>query len=334
MSRGEALPALDIEERRLLEKLIEEGLLELRPTIDRDGIRTVEVERVLGKQGYEKVHILIESLAAKGVVESRVMDRLIVCPDCGSLDVYSKYTCPKCHSINVEFTELLEHVKCGYIGPREAFLKDGPLVCPNCKTIFKGEEDKGESGPGSKYLVLGSCYRCEKCGYRFDVPEIIHICQKCQRIFTYRDARYVKVYAYRIPDFVVEEFGRALPIKKNIGDVLKERGYNVKMDAEILGVSKAIHTFDIIAEKSGIRLVIDVSKRGAQWDMVSLLGKRMDINPTAAILIDPLGLGEVESLSTVYGIPVIRGRSEEGMKKVLIETLVKIEEESKRQGER
>ncbi len=328
----EALSKLSPKERELLEKLVREGLLEIKPTIGPGGVRYPEAEEALGEEDPEKVRSLLEGLASKGVLESSVVDRVLLCPDCGSPEVYSKYACPKCNSINVDYSELLEHVKCGYIAPREAFSKGEDLVCPNCKTELSGE-GKGASKDG-RYTVIGASYRCEKCGYNFDAPEIVHVCQKCHRTFTYRDAKYAKVYAYKIPDFVLEEIGMALPLKEALRAILREKGYNVKIDGKIRGASGAQHTFDVVAEKDGKRLVVDVSKTGTQRDIVSLLGKKMDTNPTAAILIDSSGREEVRSLSKVYGITVIEGRGEEEVRKDLLKTLAKIEGKAKGRGEK
>lgn len=165
----------------------------------------------------------------------------------------------------MEYTELLEHMKCGYIGSNDKFIKDSFLVCPNCQTQLTDE--------ALHYRVIGNCYQCEKCGYRFDKPEIIHVCQKCGRNFTYQEAKYIKIFAYKIANEIVNDLRRDLPVLESIEKILTEKGFKVQLHPQITGISGVQHTFDILAEKNETRIVIDISITGNKNDMISLLGK-------------------------------------------------------------
>jgi len=224
----------------------------------------------------------------------------LTCPDCSSPEVYSKYACPKCDSHNVEYIELIEHMKCGYIGSKDKFMKDSSLVCPGCQAKF--DEDSKEI----TYREIGSCYQCEKCGYRFDKPEIIHLCQKCERSFTYKDAKYIKIFAYKITDETLNNLGRDLPILEDINKILTDNGFKVQLNPKITGASGVQHSFDILAEKNETRLVIDISLTGNKNDMISLLGKKVDVDPTNALIIDMSNLDELTPLGKVYGITVLK----------------------------
>lgn len=219
------------QEREFLGKLIKRGVLELKPTINKVGIRYVEAEKTWKGVDSVKVKGILENLERGGFIESKCIDRVLTCPECGSPEMYSKYACSKCNSVDVEYTELLEHTKCGYMGSKSNFAKGSSLVCPRCKTELADD--------AVQCRVIGSCYQCEKCGYRFDTPMVIHFCQQCKRSSTHREAKYIKVYVYRISDETIKKFRREgeparilvidddKGLRKALTTVLAEEGYVV-----------------------------------------------------------------------------------------------------------
>ena len=288
-------------EQELMRKLIKKGVLELEPTLYDVGIRYDEAEEIL--KGTDSTHVkgILQNLKKKGALKSKFVDRVLTCPDCGSPEVYSKYTCPKCGSHNVQYTELLEHMKCGCIDSKDNFTRDSTIICPSCRAQLTEE--------ALHYRVIGNCYQCEKCGHRFDKPEIIHFCQKCGRTFTYQEAKYIKIFAYKITEETINDFGKDLPILENIKKTLTDKGFKIQLHPQITGASGVQHSFDILAEKNEIRLVIDISITGNKNDMVSLLGKKVDVNPTRALIIDLSNLDELTSLEKVYDITVFKTMS-------------------------
>jgi hypothetical protein len=281
----------------LLRKLIRKGALELRPTLDRLGVRYAEAEEAWNTdlaQTRDKLAYLLK----KGALESEFVDRVLTCPHCGSPEVHSKYDCPRCKSDNVEFTELLEHVKCGYIGSKDTFMKDSFLVCPRCQAAL--------AEGGSDYRVIGNFYQCEKCQYRFDRPDVVHPCMNCGTISTHQTAKYIKLFGYRIPDEAIREFQKELPVLKNIKKVLGDRGFRVQVHAKVAGASGVESPFDILAEKDEVRLVIDVSMSGDKNDIIALLAKKVDVNPTKAVIVDLSASDELANLGKVYDITVLK----------------------------
>jgi len=297
------------EEQELLRKLIKKGVLELKPTLNKTGIRYVEAEETWKDADSVQVKDALENLEKKGALISKFIDRALTCPDCGSPEVHSKYACPKCNSINVEYTELLEHMKCGYIGSKDNFIKGSSLVCPGCQAEL--------ADAAVQYRVIGNCYQCEKCGHRFDTPEVIHFCRQCQRSFTHREAKYIKIYTYKIAAETINKLGKDLPLFESVGEILCENGFDTQFHAKIEGTSGVQHPFDIIAKKGETLLVIDVSLSGDKNDAVSLLGKKMDVNPTRSILIDMSNREELASLGKVYNITVYKGVNEKELRNEL-----------------
>jgi len=257
------------------------------------------------------VENMLQNLKNQRILEPKFIDRVLTCPDCGSPEVYSKYACPKCDSYNVDYTELIEHMKCGYIGSKDKFMQESSLVCPGCQLKFM-EEIKDIA-----LLQIGSCYQCEKCGQRFDKPEVIHICQQCKRSFTHQEAKYIKIYAYKIADETINKFGKDLPLFESVGEILRENGFDTQFHAKIEGTTGVQHSFDIIAKKEKVLLVVDVSLSGDKNDAVSLLGKKMDVNPTQSVLIDMSNREELASLGKVYNITVFKGANEKELRNEL-----------------
>jgi len=198
----------------------------------------------------------------------------------------------------VGFTELLEHMKCGNIGPKDTFVKGAFLVCPRCQNVLT------EGGPDNR--VIGNFYQCEKCVYRFDRPDVVHLCMNCGATSTHQTAKYVKVFRYTIPDEIARELQRDLPVLKNLRKTLTDRGFRIQTRARVKGVSGAESVFDILAEKDDVRLVIDISTTGDKNDIIALLAKKVDVNPTRAAIIDLSDSDIQTSLGKVYDVIVLK----------------------------
>ena len=297
------------QEQELLGKLIKQGVLELTPTLNKVGIHYAEAEKNWQNANPVQIRSTLEDLERKGALIPKFVDRVLTCPDCSSPEVYSKYSCQKCSSINVEYTELIEHMKCGHIGSKNNFIKGTSLICPGCQTELVDDT--------LQYRVIGNSYQCEKCGHRFDAPEIIHFCQQCKRSFSHRDAKYIKIYAYKIADEAINEFGKDLPLYETVEEILRENGYDTQFRAQIDGASGVQHPFDITAKKGEALLAIDVSLSGDKNDAVALLGKKMDVNPTQSILIDMSNREELAPLAKVYNITVLKGANEKDLRNEL-----------------
>ena len=292
-----AVDAGENESEELLRKLIKKGVLQLRPTLDKAAVRYVEAEEAWNADS-SQVKVMLDDLMKRNLLKSEFLNRVLTCPNCGSPDMHSKYACPRCKSDDVGFTELLEHMKCGNIGPKDTFVKGAFLVCPRCLSVL----NEG----GSDNRVIGNFYQCEKCAYRFDRPDVVHLCMNCGTTSTHQTAKYVKVFTYTIVDEIAKELQRELPVLKSLKKTLTDRGFRVQTRAKVKGVSGAESVFDILAEKDDVRLVIDVSTTGDKNDIIGLLAKKVDVNPTRAAIIDLSGSDVQTTLAKVYDIVVLK----------------------------
>lgn len=292
------------QEREFLRKLIKKGVLELMPAFDKTGIRYPDAEEVW-KIDAAQAQIVLVDLERKGSLVAQLAERALTCPNCGSPELHGKYTCPKCGSDAVDLTELLEHTKCGYIGSKENFVKESGLVCPSCHAGLLSET--------GHYRAIGNFYQCEKCGNRFDKPEAFYICQNCGKVSGYQEAKYGKVFSYRVSEERIREFGRELPVLENARQLLFNGGFKVKLHAKVTGSSGVQSSFDIVAERGETRLVADISVSGNKNDIVALLAKKVDVNPTKALIIDLSGLDELLLLGKIYDILVIKAAKDQSL---------------------
>ena len=308
--------------RNLVTSLLKKGLVEVTPVLHNGGVSYADAEEAFNIHDSSIVASTLEKLEREGVLDSQVIDRVLLCPHCDSTKVYTKFTCPKCYSTNVEYSELLEHMKCGFIGAKDGFRSQSSLICPGCKEVLeKGDDHRGderdtdpqnatENDPqtvymGVTYRQIGACYQCEKCGYRFDTPRSIYVCQKCHQTFEHNKANYSKVYKYKLKKEAIDEYGKSTPLLDALGKSLIQQGFTVTYNASIRGVSDVQHTFDVLAERDDLTIIIDFSMLGNRNDIISLLGKKIDVNPTEALLIDLSDNPDLLSLGREHGVNVL-----------------------------
>jgi len=94
-------------------------------------------------------------------------------------------------------------------------------------------------------------------------------------------------------------------VLKAVAAVMLGRGFGVEQDVDVRGLSGSDHNFSLVATKGTVRTVVDVSTFGSQNDLVSLLGKKMDLIGSDALLVDMTGNEELSSLGKVYNIQIL-----------------------------
>lgn len=208
------LPPLSDKEFEVLEELIK--LIILKPTV-KVHIK-VEIPS-LGKFKPEEVIKYLDSLAKKGYVESKIIDRILSCPQCGGLNIITKYTCPKCGNINITKTNLIQHKVCGYVDTEVKFEKEGRLICPKCNVVITER---------SNITILASLFECLVCGYRTSTPNIIHKCGDCETMFSPRQANYIPIHGYELRDEILELITSRETLLKTVKSVTSDLGIEVK----------------------------------------------------------------------------------------------------------
>lgn len=133
---------------------------------------------------------ILEAWAAVGLLGSRVLDRVLLCPRCRALPSY-RNGCSNCGAaVAVRRDQLLHHFACAYVGPLADFQHDDVLQCPKCRT---------------RHLVIGADYeqlpgllRCGDCHWTGDEPCSVAHCLQCHLRFPAEQAVEVELKGYHV----------------------------------------------------------------------------------------------------------------------------------------
>ena len=298
----------------LLGKLLINGLHTLRPVFNpKHGYRYPLVEETVGGN-HEAVDDFLKRLVEDGVLESKVCGRVVLCPNCLSANNKIVYQCPRCGSANVQKTELIKHVRCGFEEVAEHFrTKVGRLVCPSChQELVEGE------------YVKHTIWLCGDCNYLFELPTLQYLCLSCGRGFTPGEAVHRNVYCYHLSREAVKAASSWVLISP-IVELLRERGYEVESPGFLNGRSGTRHQFDIVAHRNGIirsSIAIDVVISNSMVDeryVITTFAKTFDAHPNESILIAIPGLNDAgRRLADTYQITVVEAKNaKEAINKLL-----------------
>lgn len=99
----------------------------------------------------------------------------VACNTCKSIMISACYCCPQCQSNNFESESILEHYKCGNVGPTSDYEDD---TCPKCKKLLK---EFGLDYRTSTKFICSDCknvfenlltfFSCGSCGGKFQINE-------------------------------------------------------------------------------------------------------------------------------------------------------------------
>lgn len=274
----------------------------------------------------EKMKTLIEL----GLVEEKIIDRVIECPSCGKIHVSTRFKCPSCGSINMVRTEILQHITCGFVDTKLKFirrLKGGveELVCPNCKIALREE--------GIDYRILGEIFECMDCGRRADRPKIEFKCRSCLHEFDTTTARYRAVYMYRTTDYGVKLLQSGDLIRNLILLLLTSKGFHVEKDARLKGISGVNHRFDIIVRSDKSLIGVDyrpVSSAESQiTDLLAHIAKFMDFPGIKYIYVTDSSSESVRKVASSQGVNLVSGKSITEILNQILELVKRFKEEEK-----
>ncbi len=295
-TEGEEPASFGLEVQALMKRMVDSGSYSIHPKIDSKGITYPDIALVFPNKTEAESKEFLDRLVQSGVLNSKLLDKVIVCPTCSSASVYSKYNCPRCSSFDIGKATIIEHIRCGFIGSLEKFRQGEQLICPKCKGLVTDIE----------YKKIGTSFECNSCGSRFEAPKISHKCYSCDDVFTFKEAKYEPLYEYSLS----EETKRTLAVGRiplsSIAATLKEEGYKVGVKTDLVGKSGATHTFDIIARKGEKLVVANFTFEPKEEDIIGLFAKKYDIDPTFTLLIalSPPSKEE-EAVSKAYGVKIL-----------------------------
>lgn len=306
----------------LLNKFLSGEISKLEPVYDPAlGYRYPLVEEIVGDS--EKAEKLLNKLWEVGILERKLYDKIIFCPECGQANVSVHYSCPYCKSFDMQRSALIEHVKCGYMDVEDNFKKGNILVCPKC-----GEELKKID---ADYRKAGMWCSCKDCGKSFDIPVAVNFCRDCRVDFAFEEATIRDVYSYSLKEEVKEEAVIGGVVLAPLRELLEENGFEVESPAFLKGKSGANHMFDIVAFKGETMrkpIVIDVAISSldtiTEQPVIALFAKIFDVSPENAYLIAIPAINDNgKKMAELYKIQVIEARSQKEATKHLREKLLR-----------
>jgi CheY-like chemotaxis protein len=287
---------LTSDEELLLDFITKERIKILDPTISGREIKYEDLKDFVKKNGYdwELIHDLLLSLENKGFLKIKGDIRALICPECNSPHVLSKYSCVKCQSTKLSKVELIEHKICGYTATRDKFQGPSGMVCPNCgKQQTPVSRRSRRRNRKKEFEIIGSAFECEACGQRFERPDIVHFCQDCESKFNYKLGNYEKILIYEINMDAIKKLSNkedinVLLVEDNPDDVeiitinLKRSSIPYIVDVAVTG-NKALNAieekyYDVILldyqlpDMTGLDLIQEIKKKDIKTPIIILTG--------------------------------------------------------------
>jgi len=295
MSEKEAL-LVNQEVQSVVQRMVDLGVYLITPRLDTKGLTYPALSNVFPDKSESEIDDFLGKLRSAGILKSKLLDKVIVCPTCGSPSVYSKYNCPRCSSFDIGKASIIEHVRCGYIGSKEKFQKGTLLICPKCKNTV-GEVD---------YRKIGTSFECNSCGSRFEAPRMSQKCNSCDDVFTYKEARYEPIFEFELSEETKRSVAKGTLPLGSIVTTLKEAGFEVGLKSDLIGKSGATHNFDIVARKGSALVVANFTFEPKEEDIIGLFAKKYDVDPTFTLLIALTPPSkEEEAVSKAYAVTIV-----------------------------
>jgi hypothetical protein len=296
----------DVNVHALLSKFINGQITVLEPTFSaQKGYHYPIVESVIDDPA--RVEPFLHKLANAGILEKKIFDKTLTCPNCNSQNLTFRYCCPFCKSFNIQKSSLVEHIKCGYMDLESKFQQKGKLVCPKCNQELKKLD--------GDYRKAGVWCACKDCNKSFDIPVPEHFCKDCHEVSTFEDVIVNDVYSYVLKANIKTESSLNWFLSAAISGLLTKQGLTVENSAIVTGKSGANHTFDIVAykDKNSRKTVIDIATAEnsvSEQPIIALFAKIFDVSPEKAYLIAiPKVNDNAKKMAELYNIQAIEANN-------------------------
>ncbi|MHA1268319.1 MAG: hypothetical protein ACTSPY_00910 [Candidatus Helarchaeota archaeon] len=149
------------------------------------GIYYPDLEKIIGNS--VKIEDIFSKLEKENIINKKIVDNLIICPNCASTYLKISRACPLCSSLRIIEGNVIEHFNCGHLDFERDFIKNN-MICLKCSQKLQTE--------GIDYQKLGHyhyCLDCEK--YIRDLKEV-HKCLNCRNVFDSKSISLKPIYEY------------------------------------------------------------------------------------------------------------------------------------------
>ncbi|NND98138.1 MAG: hypothetical protein HKN47_12495 [Pirellulaceae bacterium] len=132
---------------------------------------------------------LLDAWTQLGVMRRYLVDRVLVCAECGSLPSWRK-GCQNCGSGRIHRDRLIHHFACAHVDRASEFERASDLQCPKCRT--------NQLIVGSDYEFIDGPVECYDCGSRGGQPMMSGMCHRCMERFDEQSTREQLLYGYHV----------------------------------------------------------------------------------------------------------------------------------------
>jgi hypothetical protein len=295
--------------RKILQLMLRSPRTPIAPEIlPTDEVHYPQLQGVTHEKPTAIVEILSRMVGARALTADLV-DKAPACPECGSSEISTRYTCPKCFSYDISRSFLFEHLKCGKVATDDTFRKGEQLVCPKCQAVLHNF--------GVEYRAVGAWYQCKNCSESFNAPASSHFCRPRRHQFSMDRTRLVPIYQYRLNPEALANVRKEILMYNDAVTMLEALGLVVQSPHELPGRSGQPQPFDIVTTVKGRwsarTVAIDVATSAEKVSIGQVrdfAAKVKDARPTESYLIAvPVLSEDAGALAKNLRLSVIEGPS-------------------------
>jgi transposase-like protein len=272
----------------------------LEPEFGSDRLPKYSLETDKGEKVFADRSIL-QRLADINAVTETLYERILYCPRCGApSNVYLRFKCPQCRSIDIAINRMMEHLQCGTIHQETAFLAGKNIICPSCKKLLQNQQE---------YRLIGIVCSCNGCHAHFEDPSQEYFCRKCECDFTLLTGTVTDVFSYGMTPIVLTEAQQFLGVNI-LSKILVGTGMVVRSPGAMPGATSGA-VFSLLAEKNGKTIAIDIASDPREVEIQPVLemyAKIIETTPAMAILSAvPRASKRAKDIAALHKIVIVEG---------------------------
>ena len=243
----------------------------------------------------------LQRLADIGTVTETLYERSLYCPQCGTpSDVFLRFKCAQCGSIDITINRMMEHLQCGTIHQETAFLVGRSIICPSCKKLLQNKQE---------YHLIGIVCSCNSCHAHFEDPSQGYFCRKCEIEFTLLTGTVTDVFSYKMSPTALNEAQQFLGVSM-LSNVLVEAGMQVRVPGVMTGTTREV-IYSLVAEKNGKTIAIDIAHSSQEVEIQQVLEmylKTIETSPAMAVLgAVPSASKRAKEIAVLHNISIVEG---------------------------
>ncbi len=140
------------------------------------------------KEGQEVA--LLENLEEAQLLNTKLVDKVNVCPYCGHSQINFRELCPACRSLNIHEETTIHHFRCAYVGKESAFRQGFKFSCPKCSRELRHI--------GVDYDKPSDVLWCSDCNHNFPEPLLSCFCLVCAHTYSPEDVFIKQINEYSL----------------------------------------------------------------------------------------------------------------------------------------